>query len=287
MKVTDACANQGDETLFVCDFSPLKSSAPDKPLQDAGQLGADYICVAYNPGKAVRVNSAVLAYTIKEGTGTDVIFNLSPRDMNKLALQSLLLGADMLGLDNVLVIQGDPLADKDLSRMSDVSDYKATELIAAVNEVNEARDFKGLKLQTPTDLCVGASIDLGRGMEKEAQLTFRKALAGTQFFLAQPVWDMADLAQFHETYHSIAGEPLTQPIFWGLQLLIEDGIIFSSVPEGVREDVKNGRSGIDIAREMLEKLQEAGINRVYLIPPILRGGRRDYVTAQTFLQTVR
>ena len=118
MKVTDACANQGDETLFVCDFSPLKSSAPDKPLQDTGQLGADYICVAYNQGKAVRVNSAALAYTIKEGTGTDVIFNLSPRDMNKLALQSLLLGADMLGLDNVLVIQGDSLSDKDLSRMS-------------------------------------------------------------------------------------------------------------------------------------------------------------------------
>jgi len=110
MKVTEACANQGKRTLYVCDFSPLKSSAVDQPLQDAGSLDTDFICVAYNPGKAVRVNSAVLAYTIQENTGTQVIFNLAPRDMNNLALQSLLLGADMLGLDNVLVIQGNALS---------------------------------------------------------------------------------------------------------------------------------------------------------------------------------
>ena len=54
MKVTEKCAVQGDQMLFVCDFSPLKSSAPARHVQDASILDADYISVAYNPGKAVR-----------------------------------------------------------------------------------------------------------------------------------------------------------------------------------------------------------------------------------------
>ena len=41
------------------------------------------------------------------------MFNLSPRDMNKLALQSRLLGAQAMGLENVLVLQGDPVTERD------------------------------------------------------------------------------------------------------------------------------------------------------------------------------
>ena len=58
MKVTDRCEAQGDELLFVCDFSPLKSSRAAEHVENASLLDADYISVAYNPGKAVRADSA-------------------------------------------------------------------------------------------------------------------------------------------------------------------------------------------------------------------------------------
>ena len=148
MKVTDKCAAQGDQMLFVCDFSPLKSSASAGQVQNAAILDADYISVAYNPGKAVRVDSAALAYTIKQQAGRDVIFNLATRDMNKLAMQSHLLGAEMLGLENVMVIGGDPFTEKDLARQRDVSDFRPTELIQAIGEMNKGLDFKGFKLKT-------------------------------------------------------------------------------------------------------------------------------------------
>ena len=60
VKVTEKCANQGEETLFVCDFSPLKSSAAAEHLQNASLLEADYISVAYNPGKAVRGDNDIM-----------------------------------------------------------------------------------------------------------------------------------------------------------------------------------------------------------------------------------
>ena len=58
-------------------------------------IDADFISVAYNPGRAVRVSSAMLAAAIKEQVGKETVFTLATRDMNLLALQSLLLGAQV------------------------------------------------------------------------------------------------------------------------------------------------------------------------------------------------
>jgi len=282
MKITDRCAQQGDETLFICDYSPPKSGGVET-LQPARHLDAEYICVAYNPGKAVRVNSAALAFMIKRETGRDAIFNLSPRDMNKLALQSLLLGAQLLGLENVLVLQGDPFTQKQLADVKDVSDFTSTGMMQAIARMNEGLDYKGLKLDYPTGFCTGATMDLGRGIEHEAVLAHKKVEAGAQFFLTQPVFSADTVHQFLETYKATTGQPLSQPIFWGVQIFVQGGVIFSSVPERIRADLEKGRDGVEIALETLAAFREAGINRVYLIPPILKGGARDYEAAQSVL----
>ena len=287
MKVTEKCESQGERTLFVCDFSPLKSSAAAEHVQNAAVLDADYISVAYNPGKAVRADSAMLAYTIKQQAKRDVIFNLATRDMNRLAMQSHLLGAEMLGLENVMVVGGDPFNEKDLARQRDVSDFTPTELIQAIDQMNQGLDFKGFKLKTPTDICAGASIDLGRGAEREARLTARKVKAGAQFFLAQPVFDKAEIASFLEAYEATAGSELDTPVFFGLQVLVKGGVLFSNVPERIAEELDNGREGVDIALELLADLQEMGIKRIYLIAPILKGGARDYEAAAAVLEASR
>ena len=287
MKVTEKCAAQGDQMLFICDFSPLKSSASAGQVQNASILDADYISVAYNPGKAVRADSAILAYTIKQQAKKDVIFNLATRDMNKLAVQSHLLGAEMLGLENVMIIGGDPFTERDLTRQRDVSDFRPTELIQAIGEMNQGLDFKGFKLKTPTDICAGASIDLGRGVKREARLTYRKVKAGAQFFLAQPVFDKAEIVSFLNAFETTAGNELAQPVFFGLQVLVKGGVLFSNVPDTMSQDLDKGRKGTDIALELLAELQEIGIKRIYLIAPILKGGARDYEAAQAVIEAAQ
>lgn len=286
MKVIEKCADQSEELLFVCDFSPLKSSSAAEHVKNAAVMAADYISVAYNPGKAVRADSAMLAYTIKQQAKRDVIFNLATRDMNKLAMQSHLLGAEMLGLENVMVVGGDPFNERDLARQKDVSDFRPTELIRAIQQMNQGLDFKGFKLKAPTDICVGASIDLGRGVEREARLTHRKVEAGVQFLLAQPVFDKAEIAMFLDAYEATAGSELTQPVFFGLQVLVKGGVLFSNVPEAIRVDLDKGRAGTEIALELLAELRELGIKRIYLIAPILKGGARDYAAAQAVIEAV-
>ncbi len=84
----------------------------------------------------------------------------------------------------------------------------------------------------------------------------------------------------------MAGTRLVQPVFFGLQIFRPDGLIFSNVPQEIRQDLDNGREGTDIALEILEKLHAFGIRTIYLVPPILKGGARDYEAAQKVLEAV-
>ena len=284
VKVTELCYEVTGSSAFICDFSPPRTGET-APLRQAA-IDADFISVAYNPGRAVRVNSAMLAAAIRAQAGKETVFTLATRDMNLLALQSLLLGAQVLGLENVAVVRGDPLSQRDLSLFREAGGVKPTELIAAIAAMNRGLDFRGSRLRAATDFCVGGTMDLGRGIEAEARLALRKVQAGAQFFITQPIFDAQDAARFYDAYGAAAGEALTVPVFFGLQVLEKDGVLFSPAPEGMLRDLELGRSGVDIALELFQAFQKSGTHNVYLVPPIRRGGARGYEAAREFLAAV-
>ena len=153
--------------------------------------------------------------------------------------------------------------------------------------MNEGVDFKDLKLRTPTNFCIGATIDLARGIEQEARLSRRKYEAGAQFFISQPTFDPSGPQAFLERYRSSYDEEFPCPIFHGVQVMTEDSLVFGNVPEWVTEDLKRERSGVDIALQVLDEFAGAGLTSIYLILPIMRGGRRDYEAAQAVLSNFR
>lgn len=283
-KVIDRCYESTGRPGFICDFSPPRSGSIAEARR--ADIPADFISVAYNPGRAVRVNSAMLAAAIRRETGREAVVTIATRDMNRLALQSLLLGAQVLGLENVVVVQGDRFDNRDRALLA-VNGYRPTELIAAIRALNEGTDFRGSSLREPTDFCIGATFDLGRSLDEEAELTARKVEAGADFMMSQPIFDPDDAHRFLEAYQRQSGEPLSVPVFYGLQILEPGGVLFSSVPDGVRAELEAGRSGVDIATELYSRFVEAGLRNVYLVPPIRRGGARNYNAAREFLGRVR
>ena len=283
VRVVDCCYESTGRPGFICDFSPPRSGSIGEARR--ADIPADFISVAYNPGRAVRANSAMLAAAIRRETGKEAVFTLATRDMNRLALQSLLLGAQMLGLENVAVVQGDRFDNRDRALLA-VNGYRPTELIAAIRAMNEGVDFRGSSLRQPTAFCIGATFDLGRDIDAEAELTARKVDAGADFLMSQPIFDPDDALRFRESYERQSGERLVAPVFYGLQILEPGGVLFSSVPDGVRQELESGRSGVDIAVELYERFRDTGLNDVYLVPPIRRGGARDYNAAREFLGRV-
>lgn len=284
--ISRAVEERGDSLLFVCDFSPPRGN-DDAVFERIRAVDADYISVAYNPGKAPRLNSAFAAKWLTEQADKGVTFTVATRDMNKLAVQSLLLGADLLGLENVVVLRGDPFSERELETVTSVDDFTSTELLRSIQAMNEGRDYKGSKLRTPTDLCAGAAIDLGHGLEDELRLTRRKVEAGAKFFLMQPIFDVEPLSQFLDRYGERYGEALSVPLFCGVQVMTPESIVFGEVPTWVTDDLSKGRPGQDLAGDVLSRFVEHGFRTIYLVPPIFRGGARDYETAQLVIEAAR
>ena len=279
-KVVDRTHAQTGRPAFICDYSPPRSGRPeDVP---APPHSADFVSAAYNPGRAVRMSSVATAAVLRDRYDADPIFTLATRDMNRLALESLLLGAQALGLENVIVVAGDSFGRRDTA--IPVDDYRPTELIAAIANLNSGSDHRGSSLRTPTDFCIGATVDLGRGIEAEAALAVRKVAAGAHFLITQPVFDPDDVGRFAEAYTTAANTTLSVPVFYGVGLMEPEGVSFASVPQWVTDELAAGRSGVDIALQVWEGLRGAGATDCYLVPPIRRSGARNYAAASRFLE---
>ena len=284
VKVVDCCYESTGRPGFICDFSPPRSGSVNEARR--ADIPADFISVAYNPGRAVRANSAMVAAAIRSQTGKETVFTVVTRDMNRLAIQSLLLGAQMLGVENVVVAQGDPFSERDLTLTKPANDYRPTELIAGIRAMNEGVDFRGSSLRESTGFCIGATVDLGRGIDREAALAARKVDAGAHFLMSQPIFDPNDAHRFRDSFERQASIPLSVPVFYGLQILEPGGVLFSTVPDDVRRELEEGRSGVQIAVKLYQQFREAGLHNIYLMPPIRRGGARNYEAAREFLELV-
>lgn len=284
-RVTAAGYESTGKPAFICDFSPPRSGE----RQDIPAIipDADFLLVNRNPGRAVRADSAMLAAELQRRTRKSVIFALLTRDMNRLATQSYLLGTQLLGLENVVVAQGDSFSSADAGRVSDVADYRPTELISHISQMNQGTDFRGRKLDSPTDFCIGATVDPGQDPSRQAALAYRKVNAGATFLITQPVYDPKYAATFMEAYGEITDGPCPAPVYWGLQMLEEESVAFGSVPPRLQEELASGRSGVDLALEVYTLFLESSMHNVYLLPSIGRGGARGYEAAQEFLAAAR
>ena len=274
--------NKSQKIRFICDFSPPKGSDPNL-IKQAEQLSADYISIAYNPGKSVGANSAFTAYLIKKKFKKNVIFTLATRDMNTLAIQSYLVGANLLGLNNVIVLRGDPLNQKEKDIMSEVHDISTTKTISSIKNLNSGKDFKNKSLKSKTDFRVGATVDLWKNFENEKKLTRSKIESGVDFLIFQPIFNPNLLIEFLTLYRKSYGEEIKIPLFIGLQMLEQNSLCFSKIPQWISNDLSNGRNGISISEEILENFISEGFTSIYLVPAIFKDGKRNYKAAKCIL----
>ena len=281
-KIADIHARRSGEPTFICDFSPPRG-ASYTDIDSALSLNAHCLSVPYNPGKSVYASSPIAARAVNSHTGKDVAFTIATRDMNVLAAQSLLLGAALLGLQNVVIVRGDDFTPTELRRTKPVHDRTPTALIGSMAAMNQGIDFRGRPLSDPTDFCIGATIDTNRDTESEIRLTHRKIEAGAHFLLSQPGFTIEAPLQLIHAYELSYGARPAIPIFYGIQMIAPGSRAFSPVPHSARDSLHAGVSPADIAIRTIDSFIEAGITAFYLMPPIFPGGQRDYHSAAQVL----
>ena len=282
-KFTEYISNKSGSVTFICDFSPPKGIDLDE-LNKVSSLNSDFIYVAYNPGKSVRINSLQTAHWIKQNSSSDVVFAMGCRDMNKLAIQSHLLGAQLLGLENLLIFQGDPFTPAESINVKTVMDYKSTELIDSVNMMNNKLDYKGKELSKPTDFCIGSTIDLNKDLDNEVRLTNQKVKLGANYFLLQPIFSIDILNKFLETYNKISKSNLNIPLCIGVQILNKTTKSFGKIPTKIKHQLESGKSPIMITSDFIEELLSNNFNNIYLLPSLLPDGKRGYEQASRIIK---
>ena len=286
--VNELSASAGESPVVICDISPPRGGDPEL-LSEAGEIEADFLCVAYNPGQSVRMNTAISAAHIQNELGKAAIFTLATRDMNRIAIQSLLLGASTLGLKNVVALRGDPIRRRDAGVVREVNDYTTTTLVEDIHGLNRGRDFRGLRLKSRASFCVGVVTDPSRGLDAEVALTARKIGAGADFILCQAQFD-ATLAKDFEgrlqrgEYMDSSAVP---PLFHGVQVFDAGGVNFGNVPERIVREAGVGGDGLQMAKRSARELWDIGVRRFYVIPSILRGGERDYARAGELIHYIK
>lgn len=149
-------------TTIIVEFDPPKDLDTEGFLQGCCELhkaGADSITLADNSLANVRMSNMALGAIMKSQYGMDPLIHIACRDRNLIGQQSHLMGLHALGIDQVLVVTGDPSRFGDLPGASSVFDVTSFDLIRMVKQLNEGISFSGRPLKQKAQFIVGAAFN--------------------------------------------------------------------------------------------------------------------------------
>ncbi len=206
-----------DEKKFPisCEINPPRSPNVDKILKQVRLLqkaGINVVNIPDGPRASARMSSMALAHLIQMKTGMDTMLHYACRDRNILGMQSDLLGAEALELNNILCVTGDPPKLGDYPMATAVFDVDSIGLLHIASRLNRGQDLVGNPISQPTSFFLGAGFNPGAiDLELEIDRLYKKVDAGAEFILTQPVFDSEKLAQTLERM-----KDLHIPVFVGI-----------------------------------------------------------------------
>ena len=197
---------------------PPRGGDPARVLAAAGSLRGWVHAVNVTDGsRAVMRMSSLAVCRLLLDAGIEPVLQLACRDRNRIALQAELLGAQALGIRNLLCLTGDPVRAGDQPDARPVNELEAVRLLQLVRQFNAGQDpVQGQLPDGPTDLFAGAAADpQSSSWSGLKSRLVRKKEAGARFVQTQMVMDGEALKRF---VGEIAA-PLQLPVLAGVFLL--------------------------------------------------------------------
>jgi len=220
MKLTELF-NQG-KFVVTSEIGPPKGTNIEPMLKEAKDyLGGkvDAVNVTDLQSSVMRLGSMAVCKLLKE-RGLEPVFQITCRDRNRLALQSDLISAYVLGIENVLCLTGDHNVLGDHPQSKPVFDLDSVNLLRVARTLREGKDMVGNELDGSPDFCLGAVANPGADpLEPQVIKMELKVEAGAQFFQTQAVYDIKKFEKFIR-----ATEHIKVPIMAGIVLLKSAGM---------------------------------------------------------------
>jgi 5,10-methylenetetrahydrofolate reductase len=171
----------------TCEIGPPKGAEVEGIREAAEYLKdvADGINVTDLQSSVMRLGSLTTCHLLKEW-GLDPILQVTCRDRNRLALQSDLLNAYVMGIRNVLALTGDYTTIGDHPQAEPVFDIDSVQLLWVIKNLEEGKDLAGKELTKKPSFFKGAVVNPGADTEASYELQIikmkKKIDQGAQFF---------------------------------------------------------------------------------------------------------
>lgn len=266
MSFRDALAS--GKFLITAEVGPPKGTDIEEMLHHAKAFVGlvDGVNVTDNQSSVMRLGSLAVSHLLTD-LGLDPVFQLTCRDRNRMALQTDLLNAWVLGIKNVLSLTGDYVSAGDHKEAMPVFDLESVQLLGVIDGLNEGHDLVGNELQGKTDFLMGAVVTPEANPLEPQLIKFaQKVEAGAKFFQTQAVYDMEHFHKFMEQARPLAGEA---KIMAGILLLKSAGMARFlnnfvpgiNVPQHLIDELKAAekplQKGIEIAARQIKELKNS------------------------------
>lgn len=215
-------------------------------------------------GAIMRLGSLPVCTLLKQ-KGIEVIYNLSCGHRNRLALQSELLNASVLGLKNLLLLQGDLPALGDHFEAQPVSDLEVMGLLEAARRLQEGVDLAGNDLKGKPSFFIGTQINAaaqGTHLDAELLQMEKKIQQGARFFITGSIYDPRLLEHFikrvaHFKVPILVSLTLLKSV--GMARYISKHVEGASIPEAILDRLLKAsdkqRVSMEIAGDLITEIK--------------------------------
>ncbi len=263
MRITELFDN--GEFVVTAEVGPPKGINADHLVEEAKQYlsGITAVNVTDNQSSVMRLGSLATCKVLKDA-GLTPIYQLTCRDRNRIALQSDLLSAAMLGIDNILCLTGDHTKMGDHPQAKPVFDLDSVSLLHTVCQLEKGVDLGGNELVGEAPKFAKGAVVSPCSDSVDAQLAKmeRKVMAGADYFQTQAVYEPEKFISFMEKAKQF-GKP------------VQLGIVIPK-SAGMAKFMNNNVAGIHIPQEMIDELAadkekaKAGITGVEIAARIIK-----------------
>jgi 5,10-methylenetetrahydrofolate reductase len=270
--------------IITCEIFPPKGTDLINLLQKAEALKGmvDGVNVTDSQRAIMRISPLAVCHILKE-KGLEPVFQLTCRDRNRIALQSDLLGASALGIENVLILSGDHPTIGDHPEAKPVYDLDPVQLLKTARTLGKGEDLAGRRLKGIPKFCLGAVANPSfEPLELQILMMEKKIRAGAEFFQTQPIFDLETFKNFKEKISKLKAKVIIGIFLLKslkmAQLMDEIGLKIPKEYLKRLEKTKDPlREGMNIAVDLIQKIKNEcdGVHLMALgkeecIPEILK-----------------
>ena len=223
----------------------------------------DAVNITDNQSSVMRTSTLATCVALKNA-GLNPIYQATCRDRNRIALQSELLGAAALGIDNILCLTGDHTKMGDHPGAKPVFDLDSVSLLYTAAQLEKGKDLAGLDLVGEAPKFAKGAVVSPISDSVDAQLAKmeRKVMAGADYFQTQAVFESDKFIKFMEKAKEF-GKPVQ------LGVIIPKNV-------GMCKFMNANVAGVHVPDEMLDELRadkektKAGITGLEIAARIIR-----------------